>query len=157
MGEQLADVLRSLRDVDGVVGSFVLDAQGGIDGRDLPEYFDAGALSEVGPRVGRLYDAWKSVGGELETAALVFAEHKLHVRELNGGYLVVVSAAQVNAPALRMAMAMVSRRIAAAQEARAGAAPASLPAARPAQRPSQPGPEPDPHGKPRVYRGNIVK
>ena len=164
MSEDLQSVLRSLRDVDGVVGSFVLSRQGTLDARDLPDYFDSGALLEIAPRIERLYEAWKSLGAELETASLSFAEHKLHVRELGTGFLAVVSSAQVNAPALRMAIGMVSRRLSSALDARASVpAPAetrpsaALPAADArAARPSHPGGEGE-GGKPRMYRGNIVR
>ena len=179
MADDLQNVLRSLRDVDGVLGSFVLDAQGGIDARDLPEYFDPGALVEVGPRIERLYEAWKSLGSELDCAALSFAEHKLHLRELSVGYLAVVSSAQVNGPALRMAMGMVGRRVNAAFDARLSAPPPApshvpSPTPRPAEprpstappapegratRPSHPHPShPESDGpKPRMYRGSIVR
>jgi predicted regulator of Ras-like GTPase activity (Roadblock/LC7/MglB family) len=167
MGEDLQNVLRSLRDVDGVVGSFVLDRHGELDARDLPDYFDSSALLEVAPRIERLYEAWKTLGAELETASLSFAEHKLHVRELNTGFLVVVSAAQVNAPALRMAIGMVSRRLTAALEARAGIPPQAA-ETRPSAAPPAPGHDGRPArpaqsasegeaGKPRMYRGNIVR
>src|SRR5262245_52320001 len=104
MSDELGSMLRSLRNVDGVVGSFVLGSGGSLDARDLPDYFDSGALIEVGPRLERLYEAWKSLGSELETASLAFAEHKLHVREVHNGFLTVISASAVNAPALRMAI-----------------------------------------------------
>jgi predicted regulator of Ras-like GTPase activity (Roadblock/LC7/MglB family) len=157
MSENVQSVLRSLRDVDGVVGSFVLGRQGELAARDLPDYFDAGALSEVGPRIERLYEAWKSLDAELETASLVFAEHRLHVRELGSGFLAVLSNEQVNAPALRMAINMVSRRVSPALAARASTAPAAAERTSVAPRASQPAP-PDHDGpKPRMYRGNVVR
>jgi len=170
MSEELQSLLRSLRDVDGVVGSFVLGRQGALDARDLPDYFDSAVLLEVAPRVERLYEAWKSLGSELESASLSFAEHKLHLREFGAGFLAVVSLTQVNAPALRMAMGMVGRRLGPALEARdnpysprplaAETRPgAGLPHPGPDgrhTRPTQPGTEADPN-KARIYRGNIVR
>jgi hypothetical protein len=170
MNEDVHSLLRSLRDVEGVLGSFVL-RQGGLDARDLPDYFDSAVLLEVAPRVERLYDSWKSLGSELESASLVFAEHKLHLREFGAGFLAVVSVAQVNAPALRMAMGMVGRRLGAALEARANphasrsaggtdtrasAAPPHPSADGRHSRPTQPGPDTD-ASKARMYRGNIVR
>jgi hypothetical protein len=43
---------------------------------------------------------------------LVFAEHKLYLRELSGGALGVLSSLQVNAPALKMALSLVTRKLA---------------------------------------------
>ena len=178
MSDDLHNVLHSLRDVDGVVGSFVIDGEGALDARALPDNIDPRALLAVGPRIERLYEAWRSSGSELDSASLSFAEHKLHLRELPAGYLAVVSSAQVNAPALRMAMGMVGRRVSALLEARTAAPDDTAPAlrggatsTRPAEtRPSTAPPAPDgrhsrpshpqPEGdgpKPRMYRGSIVR
>ena len=157
MSESLESVLRSLRDVDGVVGSFVLSRQGALAARDLPEYFDAGALTEVGPRVERLYEAWKSLDTELETASLVFADHRLHLRLVGAGFLAVVSSAEVNAPALRMAISMVSRRVGPVLEARASVAPPLPPVSERTSgaRAAHSAPEPE-APKARMYRGRVV-
>jgi predicted regulator of Ras-like GTPase activity (Roadblock/LC7/MglB family) len=155
MSDDLVSLLQSLRDVDGVVGSFVLSRQGTIAARDLPDYFDAGALSEVGPRVERLYEAWKNLDSELDTASLAFAEHRLHLRELGAGFLVVVSAVEVNAPALRMAINMISRRIQPLLDGRASTPPPERTSAAP--RPAQPAASEHDAPKPRMYRGNVVR
>jgi predicted regulator of Ras-like GTPase activity (Roadblock/LC7/MglB family) len=112
MTESLMQTLKSLRDVDGIVGSFVVNADGRLLARDLPTYFDDNVLDEVGPRLHRLYEAWQSNGDTLEAATLVFAEHKLYLRELSGGALGVLSSLQVNAPALKMALSLVTRKLA---------------------------------------------
>jgi hypothetical protein len=173
MNEDVQSLLRSLRDVDGVLGSFVLGRLGELDARDLPDYFDSAVLLEVAPRVERLYEAWKGLGSELETASLSFAEHKLHLREFGAGFLAVVSLAQVNAPALRMAMGMVGRRLGPALEAQAnpyaarailaGETPPGASSQQPVpegrhSRPTQAGAEADPNAnQPRIYRGNVVR
>jgi len=161
MNEDVHTLLCSLRDVEGVLGSFVLGRSGALEARDLPDYFDSAVLLEVAPRVERLYESWKTLGSELESASLAFAEHKLHLREFGTGFLAVVSLAQVNAPALRMAMGMVGRRLGAALEARANPRAAETSHAsdgrhsRPTQ-PALPTLEADPN-KARMYRGNIVR
>ena len=111
MTEALMRTLKSLRDVDGIVGSFVVNPDGRLLARDLPSYFDSNVLEEVGPRIHRLYDAWQSAGDELDAATLVFAEHKMHLRELGKSVLAVVSSVAVNAPALKMALGLVSRKL----------------------------------------------
>jgi predicted regulator of Ras-like GTPase activity (Roadblock/LC7/MglB family) len=158
MNEDVHTLLRSLRDVEGVLGSFVLGRLGALEARDLPDYFDSAVLLEVAPRVERLYESWKTLGSELQSASLAFAEHKLHLREFGPGFLVVVSLVHVNTPALRMAMGMVARRLAAALEARANPRVPETGAALDGRhsRPTQPALDADPN-KARIYRGNIVR
>ncbi|HEX2677032.1 MAG TPA: hypothetical protein VHM19_10340 [Polyangiales bacterium] len=114
MSEAITQALRSLRDLEGIVGSFVLRKDGTLCGRDLPDFFDTQTLAEVAPRIERLYEAWRGMGSDetaLDTATLVFAEHKLHLREMDSAYVAVLSGLQVNAHALKMALNMVCRRI----------------------------------------------
>jgi predicted regulator of Ras-like GTPase activity (Roadblock/LC7/MglB family) len=111
MTEPLLRTLKSLRDVDGIIGSFVVGHDGQLLARDLPQYFDSSVLEEVGPRIHRLYDAWLTAGEELDAATLVFAEHKMHLRDLDGSVLAVVSGLAVNAPALKMALSLVGRKL----------------------------------------------
>jgi predicted regulator of Ras-like GTPase activity (Roadblock/LC7/MglB family) len=116
MTEPLAEMLKSLRDVEGVIGSLVWAKGGGLLARDLPAYLDPSVLIEVGPRLGRLYEAFESAGDELDSATLVFAEHKLHLRELEPAFVAVLSSVAVNMPALKMALSVVGRRLSAAIE-----------------------------------------
>jgi predicted regulator of Ras-like GTPase activity (Roadblock/LC7/MglB family) len=148
MSANILQMLKSLRDVNGVVGSFLWVKEGGMLERDLPEYLDAGMLAEVGPRVARLYEAFENAGGELDGATLVFPEHKLHLRELQAGFVAVLSSVSVNMPALRMALNLVGRRIATELQ-RAPAAVAQPAIATPTAAPAPAVSEP----RPRFYRG----
>ncbi len=141
MTERLAQVLRMLRDVDGVVGSFVWAKSGSLVARDLPEYFDDELLAEVGPRIQRLYEAFGSAGEPLDAATLVFGEHKLHLRELQPAFVGVLSSLPVNMAALKMALRVVGRRVVDELER----APA----------PNEPRPDGGP-ASPRFYRGKRV-
>jgi predicted regulator of Ras-like GTPase activity (Roadblock/LC7/MglB family) len=111
MTEGLSQALRALRDVDGVIGSFVIRADGSPRALDLPQFFDAELLPELGPRLARLREAWDGFGTEPDTTTLAFAALKLHVRQLDHGYLGVLSTTDVNTTALRMALALVARRV----------------------------------------------
>jgi predicted regulator of Ras-like GTPase activity (Roadblock/LC7/MglB family) len=140
MTEPLVRTLQSLRDVDGIVGSFVVDADGRLLARDLPQYFDSAVLDEVGPRIHRLYDAWQSAGEALDTATLVFADHKMHLRDLDGSVLAVVSSLAVNAPALKMALGMVGRKLVSELSSAPALAPHDEPAPRPPSAAASPTP-----------------
>jgi predicted regulator of Ras-like GTPase activity (Roadblock/LC7/MglB family) len=103
--------LAGLRDVQGVHGSFVLSEAGGLLGRDLPAVFHDDLLGETGPRIVRLCEALEHGGEALDTLALRFTDHKLHIRRSRGGFLCVIADVTANAPALKMALALVVRRL----------------------------------------------
>ena len=81
----LEETLQSLRDVDGVQGSFVVAPSGALVAKDLPAIFDGELFSEVGPRIARLYETFLSGGEEMDACVLRYAEHKLYVRKLKAG------------------------------------------------------------------------
>jgi predicted regulator of Ras-like GTPase activity (Roadblock/LC7/MglB family) len=107
MSERMAQLLRSLRDVEGVVGSLVWDKSGVVLYRDLP--LDNGVIEEIGQRIARIYEAFSGAGDELDAATLVFAGHKLHLREIDSAFIAVLSQPRVNEPALKMALHVVGR------------------------------------------------
>jgi predicted regulator of Ras-like GTPase activity (Roadblock/LC7/MglB family) len=112
MVQPLASALSSLRDVEGIIGSFVVNSDGVLVAQDLPAYF-AGVAEEVGPRVHRLCDALSLSEGAVSTCTVRYSNHKLALRSVNGALLAVLTVASVNAPALRMAMNLVARKCAA--------------------------------------------
>ncbi|HEX2675974.1 MAG TPA: hypothetical protein VHM19_05025, partial [Polyangiales bacterium] len=97
--------------MEGVLGSFVWSCNDDVVARDMPEYVETPVLLEVGPRLSRIYGAFEGGETELDQAQLVFAEHKLHVRKLDGAFLAVLSSLAVNAAALKMALSLVTRRV----------------------------------------------
>ncbi len=109
---QMHTSLVTLKDVDGITGSFVYARSGHLVARELPAMFDDGALNEAGSRLTRLHETFASVGDKLEIAVLRFREHKVYVKTLPAGALCIISSGGVNMPALRMAASLVGRRIA---------------------------------------------
>jgi hypothetical protein len=107
MSERVAQLLRSLRDVEGVVGSLVWGKSGEVLFRDLP--LDNGVLEEIGQRIARMYEAFSGAGEELDTATLVFAGYRLHLREVDSTFIAVLAQLRVNEPALKMALHVVAR------------------------------------------------
>ena len=108
---KIEDTLRTLRDVQGVYGSFVVSSNGALVARDLPTIFDGDLFAEVGPRITRLYETLGSEGDELESCMLRYAEHKVYLRRMAWGIIGVLSTVAVNMPALRMVANLVIRRI----------------------------------------------
>jgi predicted regulator of Ras-like GTPase activity (Roadblock/LC7/MglB family) len=109
----LTDTLAGLRDVDDVRGSFLLTGGGQLVARDLPALFHSEIFGEIGPRLVRLRETLESDGDDLSGLTLRFAEHKLYLRTVGALLLGVITGAKVNGPALRMAINLVARRVAA--------------------------------------------
>jgi hypothetical protein len=102
------DVLSSLKDIDGVYGSFVVDAAGGLLVRDLPGVIDNGALREAGPRIARLWGAFPE-DDPPDYVLLEFASHEVFIKKFDLGSLCVFAPPSVNRLALRMAANFLSR------------------------------------------------
>lgn len=100
--------LQSLRDIDGVYGSFLIDAAGATRARDLPPVFDDQTLSDSGAQIARLWELVSDRGAP-EYALLEFTEHNLFLRRVGTGCLCVVVPATVNILALRLASKWVAR------------------------------------------------
>ena len=125
-------MLSSLKDIEGVYGSFVVDAAGGLLVRDLPGVIDNGALREAGPRIARLWGAFPE-DDPPDYVLLEFASHQVFIKKFDLGSLCIFVPPGVNRPALRMAANFLSRwldkQLAAVPEA---PSPLSEPVAEPA-------------------------
>jgi predicted regulator of Ras-like GTPase activity (Roadblock/LC7/MglB family) len=107
----IEQTLRTLRDIQGVYGSFVIAGTGALVASDLPAVFDADLFEEVGPRVTRLYETFLSGAEELDACMLRFAEHKIYLRKMTWGVIGILSTVAVNMPALRMVANLVIKKI----------------------------------------------
>lgn len=103
-----SSALNSLRDIEGVYGSFVLDASGALIARDLPPVFDDSTLIGTGARILRLWDV-VSEDSPSEYAMVEFAEYSMFIRRAGAGCLCVIMPGQVNVLALRVASQWVAR------------------------------------------------
>lgn len=102
------DALGSLKDIEGVYGSFVIDAIGGLTLRDLPAVIDNSALREAGPRIARLWGAFPD-DDPPEYVLLEFSSHQVFIRKFEAGSLCVFVPPTVNRQALKMATSFVAR------------------------------------------------
>jgi hypothetical protein len=157
MADSIVPLLRSLRDIEGVLGSFLIGEGAQLLGRDIPAACGSDVLFVVGGRLQQLCDAFVSadIGGSFESTTLSFPQYKLHVRALGNLFLVAVLSAEANMPALRMAMNMVGRRIVTLLSA-APNEPVSAPAAlgtSPRAAAAPPAAESHGDGSARSYRG----
>jgi len=111
MDTVVTGTLQTLRDIQGIQGSFVVgNDDGQLLARDLPRFIDESALMQVGPRICRLLEVIESEQ-PMESSALRFADHRLDIRRLGEATLCVLADANVNLPALRMAMKLLCRKL----------------------------------------------
>lgn len=110
MNDEAVRTLETLKDLEGILGSFVIGPGGSVLAQDFPSYFGSAAY-DIGSRALRLKDALELAEGELGHCVLRYGSHKVALRPLKGGLLTIVSEAAVNMPALRMAMNLVARRL----------------------------------------------
>jgi predicted regulator of Ras-like GTPase activity (Roadblock/LC7/MglB family) len=104
--------LATLKDVGGILGSFVCTQSGRLVAREIPDMFEDAVLAEAGSRLVRLGETFAAVGDELEIAMVRFRDHRLYLKVIPGGMLCIMADGPVNMPSLRMAANLVSRRIA---------------------------------------------
>jgi predicted regulator of Ras-like GTPase activity (Roadblock/LC7/MglB family) len=150
---ELLASLSTLKDVAGIMGSFVFTEDGRLVAREIPALFDDTALAEASGRLTRLRETFAAVGDRLDVAVVRFRDHKLYLKALGAGMLCIVAEGGVNMPALRMAANLVGRRIVPALE-RAALEPAPLVAPAPAAAPRPPALAPP--GM-RRFRGHTVE
>jgi predicted regulator of Ras-like GTPase activity (Roadblock/LC7/MglB family) len=161
--EQMRASLVTLKDVDGITGSFIFTRSGYLVARELPAMFDDAALNEASSRLARLHETFAAAGDQLDVAVLRFREHKIYVKTLPAGVLCIISDGSVNMPALRMAASLVGRRIAPALDTIADEPIAMV--AQPEERPTPPPSAPTPEASPPVlappgmrrFRGRTVE
>lgn len=102
--------LQTLRDLDGILGSFLVSDSGAIVAQDLPAYFGS-AAADIGPRAQRLQEALSLSQGEVKQCVLRYGPHKISLRPVSGGLLTIVASSDINLPALRMAANLVAKKL----------------------------------------------
>jgi predicted regulator of Ras-like GTPase activity (Roadblock/LC7/MglB family) len=104
-------LLSGLREVDGVLGSFVLDGDGNLLARDLPPLFDAETLSRAALHLSRLRAALESDGSEFESSVARFGPHMVLLRAARESTLCVLLPRGTNLAAVQMSATLIARRL----------------------------------------------
>lgn len=104
--------LAGLRGVEGLLGSFVVDASGTLLATDVPLAIGHEALRDVGPRLLAAIDAIGLVCPDATWCALHFQAGRLSVWPFPSGTLIVLTEPRVNMRALKVAGKVVARRLA---------------------------------------------
>ena len=130
LSDGMSASLATMKDVGGVMGSFVCTPNGRLVAREIPAMFEDGVLAEAGSRLVRMREAFAAGGDEVEAGVVRFRDHRVYLRSVGDSLLCILAEGSVNMAALRMAANLVARRI--------GDAVARLEAEPPPVRPSSP-------------------
>jgi predicted regulator of Ras-like GTPase activity (Roadblock/LC7/MglB family) len=107
----LQQALASLRDINGVTGSFIVGTSGQLIARDTPPLLGEEVLAPVAPRLVRLWDTLREVDQSLDQAVISYESQKLYVRPVVQGLLCTIVPLGTNMPALRMAVNLLLKRV----------------------------------------------
>jgi predicted regulator of Ras-like GTPase activity (Roadblock/LC7/MglB family) len=110
VSHESAQTLATLKDLGGIIGSFLIGSGGSVVAQDLPAYYGPAAY-EVGPRVQRLRAALSMAEGDVSLCVLRYGSHKVSLRPIGEGLLAVIAEHDVNLPALRMATNLVAKKL----------------------------------------------
>src|SRR3954451_21952257 len=103
--------LATLRDIEGVLGSFLVDEAGQLMARDMPGVFDDATLNSASVRLSRLRGALESDTPAFNGCVARFGEHLLVVRPVARRLLCVLVPRGANLTALQMGTNLVARRL----------------------------------------------
>ena len=104
-------VLFGLRDVQGVVGSFVADVGGTPLAASLPQFIGHVELTSAVARIASVIEALGELEPNPQSCTLYFQEHRLYVQLFAGGCLGIIAEPFVNVRALRMASRLAQRKL----------------------------------------------
>ena len=158
----MQQVLTALKDIPGVVGSFVLTPQGALAAREMPSVYPDEAFPEMGRRLATIGEVIESQMGSARELVLKFEGYWVFIRNTAECLLAVLVAEAVNFPALKMATNVALKQIVDQMKANPESAPVAAPAvaAVAPTAPAAPAPaEPIPAAAPkprRLWRGQYV-
>jgi predicted regulator of Ras-like GTPase activity (Roadblock/LC7/MglB family) len=109
---RLSVALRSLRDVPGVLGSFVWRRDGQVVASDVPPSCAPSTLAALAIRLQRMCEGFANVGDAFESTTLVFRDYKLHVCGVAWASVGIVVSNRVNMSALQLALQLSLRELA---------------------------------------------
>ena len=107
----MQNVLSALKDIPGVVGSFVLNGQGGLVSSEMPSVYPASMYPEIGRRLLSVHEA---IDGQVQASTecvLKFDSYWFMARRTAQCFLGILTTDAVNYPALRMATNVALKQI----------------------------------------------
>ncbi len=121
MSAEIQTALAAVRDIEGVIGSFLFDGHGRVLARDLPAPLGPEALASASLHLARLRDALEADGSTFESCVLRFGSHLLVLKaapvdagagERNGeATLCVMCPRGTNLSAVQMGATLIVRHL----------------------------------------------
>src|SRR5689334_6456374 len=106
MSAELQAALALVRDIEGVIGSFLIDRQGGVLARDLPVAVTPAALASASVHLARLREALETDGGPFESCVARFGPHLLVLKAAPNATLCVACPRGTNLAAVQMGVTL---------------------------------------------------
>jgi predicted regulator of Ras-like GTPase activity (Roadblock/LC7/MglB family) len=157
----MQSVLSALKDIPGVVGSFVLNPQGVLVAREMPGIFPDTVFPNLGRRLASVIEAMETQVSAVQDLLMKFEGHWLFVRRSAQGFLTILTSDTTNFPALRMASNVALKQV--TEHLIANPPVIAVPAASDVAEPSSPAPLPpaaapaaEAPKKRRMWRGQWV-
>ena len=91
LAESVRASLATLKDVAGIMGSFVCTPDGRLVSREIPAVFDDGALAEAGSRLLRMREAFAAGGDEMEVGVIRFRDHRIYTKTVGNSMLMILT------------------------------------------------------------------
>ena len=104
-------VLTALKDIPGVVGSFVLNPQGILVAREMPAIFPDTIFPNLGRRLASVVEAMETQVSAVQELLMKFEGHWIFVRRSAHGFLTILTNDTVNFPALKMASNVALKQV----------------------------------------------
>lgn len=104
-------ILTALKDIPGVVGSFVLNDKGALVSREMPAIYPDDIFPEMGRRLVGVYEAIAAQASAMGDLVLKFEDHWFLCRRTAQCFLGILMADSVNFPALKMATNVALKRL----------------------------------------------
>ena len=104
-------ILSALKDIPGVVGSFVLNESGALVSREMPAIYPENVYGEIGRRLLSVDEAITSQVSAFNDLLLKFEGHWFLCRRTAHCFLGILTTETVNYPALKMATNVALRQI----------------------------------------------
>lgn len=139
-------ILSALKDISGVVGSFVLNEKGALVSREMPAIYPETVYAEIGRRLMSVDEAVTSQVSAFNDLLLKFEGHWFLCRRTAHCFLGILTTDAVNYPALKMATNVALRQIG---DKVSELSPMEI-------KTEAPAPAPEPPKVRRLFRGNPV-
>jgi predicted regulator of Ras-like GTPase activity (Roadblock/LC7/MglB family) len=163
-------ILASLKDIPGVVGSFVLSPSGALLAKEMPKVYPDAIFPDLGRRLVSVGEVLDGQTGSFQELLLKFEGSWVFIRRTTRCLLSVLVSDTVNHPALRMATNVALKRVTEEIEANPAiianasvtiSEPEPEPVAAPAPAPAPaavaaPAAQPEPAKRRRMWRGQFV-